>query len=178
MYPLESDSPLGPLLPEHISELVVGLILFALIWFIMAKKVVPTFERTYQQRDDAIRGGIERAERAQSEAETALAQYNAQLAQAEQEASQIRDQARASSAQAQAEARRRAEAEADRILAGARTQLEADRTHAMTELRGQIGGLATDLAGKILGEVLTEDERARRTVDRFIADLETTSPKA
>ncbi|MDR1077183.1 MAG: F0F1 ATP synthase subunit B [Propionibacteriaceae bacterium] len=178
MYPLESAGPLGPLLPEHLSELVVGLVLFVLIWLIMAKKVVPSFERTYQQRDDAIRGGIERAEQAQAAAEAALAKYNAQLAEAEQEASQIRDQARAASAQVQAEARLKAAAEADRVLAGARAQLEADRSHAMSELRGEIGGLATDLAGKILGEVLTEDERARRTVDRFIADLETTGSKA
>jgi F-type H+-transporting ATPase subunit b len=42
----------------------------------------------------------------------------------------------------------------------------------MTQLRSEIGGLATTLAGRIVGESLSDDERARRTVDRFIADLE------
>ena len=42
----------------------------------------------------------------------------------------------------------------------------------MAQLRSEIGGLATTLAGRIVGESLDDDERARRTVDRFIADLE------
>ena len=42
----------------------------------------------------------------------------------------------------------------------------------MAQLRSEIGGLATTLAGRIVGESLEDDERARRTVDRFIADLE------
>ena len=32
--------------------------------------------------------------------------------------------------------------------------------------------LATTLAGRIVGEALTDDERAARVVDRFLADLE------
>ncbi|MGI3780965.1 MAG: hypothetical protein ACRYG2_09320, partial [Janthinobacterium lividum] len=51
-------------------------------------------------------------------------------------------------------------------------QLEAERTQVMTQLRNEIGGIATTLAGRIVGESLDDDERARRTVDRFIADLE------
>ena len=42
-------------------------------------------------------------------------------------------------------------------------------------LVGFVGGLATGLAGKIVGESLDDDERARRTVERFIADLEADS---
>ena len=42
----------------------------------------------------------------------------------------------------------------------------------MNQLRNEIGGLATTLAGRIVGESLEDDERARRTVDRFLADLE------
>ena len=42
----------------------------------------------------------------------------------------------------------------------------------LAELRGEIGGLATTLAGRIVGESLDDDARARNTVDRFIADLE------
>jgi F-type H+-transporting ATPase subunit b len=47
-----------------------------------------------------------------------------------------------------------------------------------TQLRSEIGGLATTLAGRIVGESLTDDERARRTVDRFLADLESDSTDA
>jgi F-type H+-transporting ATPase subunit b len=35
-----------------------------------------------------------------------------------------------------------------------------------------VGTLATELAGRIVGESLQDDDRANRVVDRFLADLE------
>lgn len=166
---LEID--LGPLLPAF-PEFAAGIVLFGIIWFVMAKKVVPAFEKTYQERAAAIEGGIEKAEAAQAEAAAALEQYREQLAGARDEASSIREEAKAQGAQIIAEMRVRAQEEADRLIAQAKAQIEAERVQAVQQLRGEIGGLATSLAGKIVGESLDEDERARRTVDRFIADLE------
>ncbi len=172
MLPLEGTGPLGPLLPEHIVEFVMGLVLFGIIWFVVAKKVVPLFEATYAERTDAIRGGMERAEKAQAEAAEARAKYAAQLEDARGEASKIREDAKNASAVMAAEMREQAQAEAKRIIDSAHAQVEAERKQAMLELRGQVGGLATQLAEKIVGESLTDDARAQRTVDRFLADLE------
>ncbi|MFT4296482.1 MAG: F0F1 ATP synthase subunit B [Micropruina sp.] len=169
---LEID--LGPLLPAF-PEFVAGIVLFGIIWYVLAKKVVPAFEKTYQERSAAIRGGIERAEKAQAEAAAALEEYRAQLAGAREEASSIREDAKAQGAQIIAEMRAKAQEEADRLLAQAKAQIEAERTQVVEQLRGEIGGLATSLAGKIVGESLEDDDRARRTVDRFIADLEANS---
>ena len=47
-----------------------------------------------------------------------------------------------------------------------------DRVQALNSLRVQVGSLAADLAGRIVGESLDDDDRQKRTVDRFIADLE------
>lgn len=176
MTPLEGSGsgPLGPLLPEHISEFVVGIVLFGLVLFIISKMVVPMFEKTYAARADAIRGGMERAEQAQAEARAELDKYHAQLAGAQGEAAKIREDAKNTAAQVQAEMREQANAEADRIVSNARAQIEAERTRVMSELKGDIGGLATTLAGKIVGESLSNDERAARTVDRFISALEAT----
>ena len=85
MLPLETGGiDLGPLLPEHLSEIFAGIGLFLVIWWVVAKKVVPTFEATYAERTAEISGGIERAEAAQREAAAALAEYQAQLATAKQ----------------------------------------------------------------------------------------------
>ena len=73
-----------------------------------------------------------------------------------------------------AEAREQATKESDRILAAGRAQLEAERAQLLAELRGDIGGLATTLAGKIVGEALADDERANRTIDRFLSEFEAT----
>ena len=179
MTPLEGGTgPLGPLMPHYLTEVVVGIVLMLIIWWVVAKQVVPKFEAMYEERADAIRGGMERAEKAQEDAAAALAQYKAQLSEARGEAAKIREDAKNAGAQIQAEMREHANAEASRILASAEAQIEADRSHAKEALRREVGGLATALAGKIVGESLTDDDRARRTVDRFLSDLETQSPKA
>lgn len=172
MLPLEGTGPLGPLLPEHIVEFVIGLVLFAIIWFIVAKKVVPVFEETYAERADAIRGGMDRADKAQADAAAALAQYQAQLDDAQGEAARIREDAKNAAALLAAGMREQAQAEAKRIVDAAHAQVEAERKQALTELTAQVGGLATELAEKIVGETLTDDARAQRTVDRFLAELE------
>ncbi len=169
---LEID--LGPLLPAF-PEFVAGIVLFAIIYYAMAKVVVPRFESTYSERAAEIQGGIEKAEMAQAEAAEALQQYRTQLAGARDEASSIREEAKAQGAQILAQMRAQAQSEADRIIAQAKSQIEAERVQAVQSLRTEVGGLATDLAGKIVGESLDDDERARRTVDRFIAELEASS---
>ncbi|MDR0285893.1 MAG: F0F1 ATP synthase subunit B [Propionibacteriaceae bacterium] len=170
MTPLEG--PLGPLLPEHISEFVVGIILFVIIYLVVRKVVVPRFETMYADRTAAISGGMEKAEQAQAEAQAALAAYKQKMAGADDEAAQIREAAKATGAQIQAEMRTEAEQEASRIVTTARAQVDAERSHAVEALRKDVGTMATVLAGKILGESLDDDARVARTVDGFIATLE------
>ena len=68
-----------PLLP-HPAELIIGLIAFAILYWIYATKVVPKMEAMYEERAAAIEGGMQQAEEAQAEAKAALEKYNAQLA--------------------------------------------------------------------------------------------------
>jgi F-type H+-transporting ATPase subunit b len=163
-----AENPLFPALPEMIAAVVFALLLTVVI----GRYVVPRFEATYAERTAAIQGGLEKAEQAQEAAEAALQQYNAQLAEARTEAAKIREDAKTQGAQILAELREQAQAESARIKATAEAQLVAERTQVMTQLRSEIGGLAVTLASRIVGESLTDDDRARRTVDRFLADLE------
>lgn len=163
---------LGPLLPHHFSELIAGAILLLVIYLVIRAKVAPAFEKMYAERTEAIQGGMEKAEKAQAAAEEALREYQEQLADARQESARIREEAKNEGARIKAEMREQADAEAQRIISNAKTQIEAERAQAIAQLRSEVGGLATTLAGRIVGESLDDDERARRTVDRFIADLE------
>lgn len=166
---------LGPLLPHHLSELVMGVLLMIVLYIVIRWKVTPAFEKMYDERREAIEGGMERAEKAQAEAEAALQRYEAQLADARAEAASIREDAKNQGAQILSEMREQANAESARLVANAKAQIEAERTKVLGQLRTEVGGMATTLAGRIVGESLDDDERARRTVDRFIADLETHS---
>nr|WP_188894460.1 F0F1 ATP synthase subunit B [Microlunatus endophyticus] len=175
MLPLESNNPI---IPGGAAEIIASAVFVAILTFVVARVVMPRFEKTYADRAAAIEGGIQKAEQAQAEAAAALEKYQAQLADARGEAAQIKEAAKADAAQITADARQRAQAEADRIVAAAHSQLEAERNQIVHQLRGELGGLATSLAGRIVGESLDDDERARRTVDRFISDLESADAPA
>ncbi len=161
----------NPLLPQP-AEIIAAVVFAVILYFLIRKFVVPQFEQTFAERTAAIQGGMEKAEKAQEEAQAALQQYNDQLADARAEAARIREDAKTQGTQILAELREQAQAEAARIKTSAEAQLEAERAQVLTQLRSEIGGLATTLAGRIVGESLDDDERARRTVDRFLADLE------
>ena len=161
----------NPLIPP-LGEIIIGLIAFAIVFVIFAKLVAPRFEQVLRARREAIEGGIERAETMQAEAKAALEQYRAQLAEARNEAAQIRDQARAEGQQILEELRVQAQEESARIVARGEEQLATQKQQLVNELRGQIGTLAVDLAGRVVGESLAEDARRRGTVDRFLAELD------
>ncbi|TJY65367.1 F0F1 ATP synthase subunit B [Arthrobacter sp. CAU 1506] len=167
----------NPLIPNP-WEILVTLIGFAILMYIVAKFVVPAFEKTFEERTEAIEGGIAKAEAAQAEASAALDEYKQQLTDARAEANRIREDARAEGAQILAELKEKAQAEAARISEQAQVQIDAERQAAVTSLRSEVGSLATELAGKIVGEALNDDARSARVVDRFLADLESQSAGA
>jgi F-type H+-transporting ATPase subunit b len=161
----------NPLLPP-LGEIIIGLIAFGVVLLVLFKFVAPRFEQIFRARREAIEGGIERAETMQAEAKAALEQYRAQLAEARTEAAQIRDAARAEGQQILEELRAQAQEEAARILARGEEQLAASRQQVINELRGQLGALAVELAGRVVGESLADEARRRGTVDRFLDQLE------
>jgi len=162
----------NPILPIW-QELVVGGISFAILAFVLMKFVFPRMEATFKARVDAIEGGIQRAEKAQAEANETLNQYKAQLAQARTEAARIRDEARADAEGIRQDVLAKAREESDRIIAAGREALAGERQAIVRELRGEMGTLAVDLASKIVGESLADEARRKGTVERFLSDLET-----
>jgi F-type H+-transporting ATPase subunit b len=161
----------NPLLP-HTAEIVVGFVAFLLLFLVMRSKVVPMFEKAYAERTAAIEGGIAKAEVAQAEAKVALEQYTKQLATAQDQASNLREEARAAGAAIVEEMRAKAQEEATRITAAAHASIEAERAQAVISLRNEVGALAVELASKIVGEALDDQARQSRIVDRFLDDLE------
>jgi F-type H+-transporting ATPase subunit b len=159
------------------QEIIIGGISFAILCYVLMKFVFPRMEATFKARVDAIEGGIQRAEKAQAEANETLNRYRAQLAEARTEAARIRDEARADAEGIRQDVLAKAREESDRIIAAGRETLAGERQAIVRELRAEMGTLAVDLAGKIVGESLTDEARRRGTVERFLSELETTGAK-
>ena len=168
---LAAEAEHTPIVPLW-EELVVGTISFAIVCYVLMKFVFPRMEETFRARVDAIEGGIQRAEAAQAEANQLLEQYRIQLAEARTEAARIRDEARADAEGIRQDILGKAREESDRIIAAGNEQLGAQRESILRQLRTEVGTLAVDLAGKIIGESLVDEARSRGTVERFIAELD------
>lgn len=160
-----------------LDELIIGTLAFAIVFFALAKFAFPAISKTLEDRADAIEGGLARAENSQAEAAAMLEQYRAQLADARGEAATIRAEAQAEKAAMIESARGEAATAAASVTERAQAQIEAERSQAMASLRRDVSELALTLAGKVVGESLTDDARARASVNRFIADLEVEAAK-
>jgi F-type H+-transporting ATPase subunit b len=160
-----------------LDELIIGTLAFGIVFFALAKFAFPAISKTLEARADAIEGGLARAENSQAEAAAMLEQYRAQLADARTEAANIRAEAQAEKTVMIENARGEAASAAAVVTERAQAQIEAEQAQAMTTLRRDVSELALALAGKVVGESLTDDARARASVDRFIADLESEAAK-
>src|SRR5579859_4100180 len=83
-------SPISP----KADELIIGTIAFLIIFTIFWKKLLPSIQKTLDERTDAIEGGIQRAEEAQASANALQEEYQRLLTEARHEAAKITAQAR------------------------------------------------------------------------------------
>ena len=166
------NEPMPSVLAVPIDELIVGIFAFLVVFGVLAKVALPRIREALQARTDAIEGGIARAEAAQAEAERAREEYRAALAQAREEAAAIRAQAQSDRASIVEEARNEARLAAATVTAQAESALAAERAQATAQLTRQVGELAITLAGKVVGQSLSDDARVRATVDQFLDSLE------
>jgi F-type H+-transporting ATPase subunit b len=176
MHPLLADATQqNPLLPSW-PEFIIGTITFLLVFGVLGKVLLPRFQKMLAERTELIEGGLANAAKEQEEAQQLIQQYQQQLAEARHEAARMREEAREQGAQIIAEMREQAEAEAEarRITESAQAQIENERQQALVSLRSEVGTLATELAGRIVGESLNDQALQGRMVDRFLDELEAT----
>lgn len=161
----------NPLLPAP-YDIIWSFVVTVIIAIFFLKYLLPKLNAILDERASKIEGGLALAEKAQEEADAARAEKEKELADARREAAQLREDANAQAGEIVAEARDQAKVEAARLVESAHRQIDAERRSAVVSLRSEIGGLATDLAGKIVGEALTDDARQSRVIDRFLDELD------
>ena len=84
----------------------------------------------------------------------------------------VKEKARAEGAIILAELKDQASADAAAITAKAHQQIEAERLAAIPSLRSEVGQLALDLAGRVIGEQVKDAKSSSAIVDRFLSDIE------
>lgn len=159
----------NPILPEPV-ELIVGGIVFAIVFAVIWKLALPPLNAMLAARTDRIQGELERAEQTRRSAESELESYRAKIAGARAEADRIVDEARKAAEQLRRDATSRAEQEAASIVARAQDEIRAERDRAFQELRGQVGQIAVDLAGRVVGSTL-DAKKHEQLIDAYIDEV-------
>ncbi|AQQ15033.1 ATP synthase subunit b [Corynebacterium glaucum] len=175
--PLEHTDNMPSILLPAPYDVVWSLVVFIIVFLLFWKYVLPKFQEVLAEREDRIKGGIERAEVAQKEAKAALEKNNAELAEARAEAAEIREAARARGKEIEAESRLRAEEESRRIVEAGEKQLQASREQVVSELRNEMGQNSINLAERLLGTELSDSTRRSNTIDDFLSELDNVSTR-
>jgi F-type H+-transporting ATPase subunit b len=154
------------------ATFIFEVVAFLLILWILKRYVLPPVNKAMTARQEMIRKQIDDGREAKERLDAAEAEYREALVQTRTDAARIRDEARAQGQAIIDELRQRAQEEADRVSAREQARLEAERQQIVAQLRNEVGQIAVELAGRIVGESLSDDARQRRVVERFIEDLE------
>lgn len=153
---------------------IIGLIPIVALFIYL----LPKFTKILDERAEAIEGGIKAGEAARAEAEQLRAGFDEEKAAALHEFATIRDEANSEAKAIVSAAQSKAQSESERIVHNANRQIEAERQTAEISLRTDVGLLAVELASRIVGESLRDEELASRVIDRFITDIEAQSATA
>jgi F-type H+-transporting ATPase subunit b len=156
----------------HTSELVAGILSFAIVFFFVWRKALPTINKTLEARQQAITGQLEHAEETKKEAESLLTDYKAQIADAKAEGNRLIEEARLTGEDLKADIVARAEEQAAQTLAKARDEAQAEKARAMAEARREVGEISVELAERIVGGSL-DDKMQKDLIERYLTELET-----
>ena len=139
-------------------------VFLVLLWTFALKPV----SKMLADRQDRIEQGLKDAEQARRDRENAESERVNTLTEARREANDI-----LARAQKVAQETRDADIvatkdELDRMRVRATAEIEAEKTRAIADVRGEVADLALLAAGRVVGETMS-DERQRRLVQEFLA---------
>ena len=159
----------SPILPEP-NEIIWGGLAFLVLLVLLWKFALPGVRNMMQQREDRIRGDLERAEQAKTEAESVLAEYERKLADARNESARIIEEARQSADQVRRDLTARAEADAAQIRERASQDVSLATERATADLQTRMAELSIELAEKVVERSLDRDTQMA-LIESYINDL-------
>jgi len=152
------------------ATLLAQTIMFALfVWFCM-KFVWPPIVAALEERKKQIADGLADAERAKHDLELAAKRSAEILREAKEKAGEIVTHGEKRASEIIEEAKVQAKLEGDRLITGAKAEIEQEVFRAREQLRTQVSAIALAGAGKILGREI--DAKAHNDLlDKLVAEI-------
>lgn len=147
---------------------VVELVIFLVVFGVMAKWILPPLQAVVETRRARVRSQTDHAQQLQSEASGLLAEADRVLGEARLAARGIIDGANRAADTALEQARSRAQEEYERLLGVARREVAAERDTAREGLIGRLEPLVVEAAERVLGNGV-DAARHRSLIDEAVA---------
>lgn len=168
---------MGLLIPSS-GTLFWMIVIFAVVFFILAKYAFPVIIRMVDERKRYIDESLESARLANEQLAQVKSESERLLTQAREEQAQILKDAVATRDRMLKEAQARAQAEAKRALDETRQQIIAEKESAINDIRRQVAVLSVDVAEKILRKDLTGEKEHIELIDRLLDEMSQKPDKA
>jgi F-type H+-transporting ATPase subunit b len=155
-----------------IGNSIITLIVFGIVVAVLGKYAWPRLIKTLDDRENQIRGALERARQERIEAEKVLAEYRRQIDQAREEATAIVEEGRRDAGEVRRRMQEEARREAQEMIERARREIQLARDTAIKDLYDRSAELAVELASSIIAKSLTADDHRRlvsETLERMKA---------
>lgn len=161
------------ILPEW-NEVIWGGIAFLVLLLLLAKFGYPAMTKGLDERADRIRNDLETADSAKTEATAELARYQEQLKGAREEATRMRDDARAEMDDYKAARRAEIDAELAEYRERAKAEADAAKTQALADVKAEVAALAIGAAEQVVQKSL-DRETNTALVENFISSVDARS---
>jgi F-type H+-transporting ATPase subunit b len=161
----------GPdiLLPKP-AEFFPALIAFLVIWLVMAKVAWPSILGMMDKRQQKIQDDLDSAAKEKAKATESARAYEERIAEANREAEEILSNAKKEAEEERSQILAKAQHEASAIVVKAHGAVESERKKAMIELSSSVVDLSVEIASKIIGNDLSEDEQ-RKLAEKYLAEV-------
>jgi F-type H+-transporting ATPase subunit b len=159
------------LLTPGTGLIIWQLIVFLLLFFLLAKLAWRPIINSLKEREKSIQEALDTAEKARLEMSRLKSDNEVLLKQAREEREKILRDARDASNRIKEEAQADAKKSADRIIAEARAAINAEKLTALKEVKALVANLSLDVASKILRKNLSNDKAQNELTQQYIKDI-------
>ena len=164
------DEPKSNLLKPDAGLMFWTVVIFLLLFAILAWKAYPAILGAVEAREKALNDALLSAKKDREAAAAALAEQQKKLEQTREEAQKLIAEGRAAGDKVRVDVIGQAKAEHDAMLERARAEIQAERDRALLELRREAVELAVRGASKVLEKNL-DDAANRKIVDDYLASI-------
>lgn len=169
----ESESAAGAdiLIPKP-AEFIPALIIFLIIWALLAKFAWPAVLAMLKKREDTIQQSMDEAEEIKARAASTREEADAVIADARRKASEIVLSARGDAEKERARIVADAHLEAEDIISKARDRAADEQRRIYANATDSIAKVSVAVAGRIVGDTLADDEeKQRELIKKYIAEV-------